>query len=164
MPRRRARAKYLVVERASFSTENFEMLDLNPMYATLLTWSSADLRIIVRQSESSGKPAVAIWSEKSKRFVQLTFYSWGTLLSALSLELQESHPLTSEEFNLLYETLRLLPGTSWLPFILHTFSEIPGKIQFSPRTLDVLPELLVESCTQCLWLRNSLLPGGDLAN
>jgi hypothetical protein len=161
---KRKRGKYLVVERGNFSTESFGMLALSPMYATLLMWSSADLRIIVRQSEASGKPAVSIWSARSRQYVQLTFYSWGTLLSALSLELQESHPLTSEEFNLLYETLRLLPGTSWLPFILHTFSEIPGKIQFSPRTLDVLPELLVESCTQCLWLRNSLLPGGDLAN
>jgi len=146
VPRRRAREKYLVVERANFSTESFEMLDLNPMYATLLTWSSADLRITVRQSEASGKPAVSIWNAKSKQYVQLMFSSWGTLLSALSQELRESPVLTSEEYSLAYGTLRLPVGSSWLLFILHTFSETPDRIQFSPKMLDVLPALLEASC------------------
>jgi len=143
---KRKQGKYLVVERGNFSTESFEMLALSQIYATLLTWSSADLRIIVRQSETSGSPAVSIWNEKSKQLTQLTFSSWETLLSELLRELQESPSLTSAEYSSASKTLSLPKGSSWLRFILHTFSETPDKIQFSPKILDVLPVLLEASC------------------
>jgi hypothetical protein len=143
---KRKQGKYLVVERGNFSTESFEMLGLSPMYATLLMWSAADLRIIVRQSETSGSPAVSIWNEKSKRLTQLTFSSWETLLSALLQELRESPALTNEEYSSASKTLALPDGLSWLRFILHTFSETPDRIQFSPKMLDVLPALLEASC------------------
>ena len=111
---KRKQGKYLVVERGNFSTESFEMLALSQIYATLLTWSSADLRIIVRQSETSGSPAVSIWNEKSKQLTQLTFSSWETLLSELLRELQESPSLTSAEYSSASKTLSLPKGSSWV--------------------------------------------------
>jgi hypothetical protein len=161
---KKRRGKYLVVERGNFSTESFEMLDSSPIYATLLTWSSADLRITVRQSEMSGSPAVSIWNAKSKRYAQLTFSSWETLLSALLQELAESPRLPSEEYNSLSETLAFPAGSSWLRFILHTFSETPDKIQYSPRILDALPALLEASCKLYRSVPSLLPPVEDSGN
>src|SRR5580765_7845780 len=95
-------------------------------------WSSAGQRIMLGLTESTGKPVIYIWNEKSKLCARLTHSSLVILLFKLLLGSPESQ--SKEGLDSWLRTLFGMDAQSWQQFTQHMSSAIQDSIVYSQRT------------------------------